>query len=513
LLAVPTASAFWAGAFFEGERLAFGIGVWIGVALLAFVAPRPFIPPGPARIAIAALAGLTIWTTLSITWAPLKDAALGDAERVWLYLGYALALAMVLRGPVLRWVEPAIAGGATIVAGYALATRLVPKLVPSEHSLAAGARLDQPLTYWNALGLLMAMAIVLLLRLAAARDRPVWMRAAAATLVPLPGLAIYLTFSRGSLGALAVGAIVLLALTRDRRTLAVTITGLGCAAAAAVAASRFPAVDSLDGNANRQGAAMLAILLVLSAISFALHRAIERGAADRLRLTSGTGIGAVVVVAVLAVGGIVALTRSPEAPPAAPAPANGGVVVPRDRARLATLKTNRPSYWKVAANGFADHPLKGVGAHGFQQLWLQKRHISESVQDAHSLYLETAAELGVIGLLLLIAWLGSIARAFALIGDRILIAGWAAASAAYVFHAGLDWDWEMPGVTLPFLALTGAALGAAAQRVVDADGREHYQSRLGRDSETRDSVDRQAHDADHGREREERPDREAPPAQ
>jgi hypothetical protein len=513
LLLVPTASAFWAGAFFEGERLAFGIVVWIGVALLALVAPRPLIPPGPPRAAVAALAAFTIWTTFSIAWAPLKDAGLGDAERVWLYLGYALGAAILLRGLVLRWVEPVIAAGATIVAGYALATRLVPKLVPSEHSLAAGARLDQPLTYWNALGLLMAIAIVLLLRLASAHDRPGWMRAAAATLIPLPGLAIYLTFSRGALGALAVGVIVLLVLIRERRAIAIAVAGLGCAAAAAVAASRFPAVDSLDGNANKQGAAMLAILLVLCAIAFVLHRAIERGVVDHLRLQSGTGLAAAVVVAVLAVGGIVALTRSPEAPPATPAPKNGGAVLPRDRARLSTLKTNRPSYWKVAVEGFADHPLKGIGVHGFQQLWLQKRDISESVQDAHSLYLETAVELGVIGVLLLLAWLGTIGRALARAGDRMLIAGWAAASAAFVFHAGLDWDWEMPGVTLVFLALTGSALGAAAPRVVGADGGQHYKSRLGRNPETRDSVDRQADEADRDGEGQERPDGQAPAAQ
>jgi hypothetical protein len=510
LLVTPAVVAFSAGAFFEGARLRAGIAVWAGVAVLAFIAPRPLLPGRATRIALAGLAALTIWTSVSIAWAPLKDAALADAERVWLYLGYAIAAAMLLRGPVLRWVEPLLAAGATIVGAYALSTRLVPGIVPSDHSLSAGARLDQPLTYWNALGLLMAIAIVLLLRLASARDRPGWMRTAAAALVPVPGLAIYLTFSRGALGALAVGVIVLLVLCRDRRTVAIAIGGLGCAAAAAVAASRFPAVDSLEGRASKQGAAMLAILVALCAVSAVLERAIDRGVADRLRLRSATGIGAIVVVAVLAVGGIVALTRSPEAPPTKPAGANRGVALPRDRARLATLKTNRPSYWKVALDGFADKPLTGAGAHGFQQLWLQKRHIAESVQDAHSLYLETAVELGVIGLLLLLTWLGGIASAFVRIGNRLLIAGWAAASAAYVFHAGLDWDWEMPGVTLPFLALSGAALGAAAEREVDRDGGEHDQRRFRGDAEPRDAVDAQRDDADGQRERQERPDREAP---
>jgi O-Antigen ligase len=516
LLATPAIVAFFSGAFFEGARLVTAIAVWAGVAVLALVVPRPPAFGRANRVALAGLAGLTLWTTVSIAWAPLKSAAVGDAERVWLYLGYALAASIVLRGVVLRWVEPLLAAGATIVGAYALSTRLVPKLVPSEHSLSAGARLDQPLTYWNALGLLMAMAVVLLLRLAAARDRAAWMRTTAAALVPIPGLALYLTFSRGALAALAAGVIVLLLLCPDRRTITTAIAGLGCAAASAAAASRFPAVDSLDGNASRQGAAMLVILVVLCAISAGLQLAIARGAADRLRLRSATGVGAVVLVAVLAVGGIVALTRTPDAPATKPTGAAGGVALPRDRARLATLKTNRPSYWKVALEGFADKPLTGVGAHGFQQLWLQKRDISESVQDAHSLYVETAVELGVVGLLLLATWLGGIASAMTglarLAAGRPLVAGWAAASAAFLVHAGLDWDWEMPGVTLAFLALTGAALCAAAEREVDAHRRQHDQRGLRRDPEARDAVDGHRDDADGRREREERPHREAPSA-
>jgi O-antigen ligase len=331
--------------------------------------------------------------------------------------------------------------------------------------------------------------------------------------VPVPGLALYLTFSRGALAALAVGVIVLLWLVRERRTLAIAVGGLGCAAAAAVAASRFPAVDSLDGSASRQGAAMVAIVVVLCLVSAALERAIDRGVADRLRLRSGTGLVSVAVVVVLAVGGVVALTRSPDAPAVPSGTGKSGVLLPSDRARLATLKTNRPSYWKVALRGFADNPLKGVGAHGFQQLWLQKRHISESVQDAHSLYIETAAELGVIGLLLLFGWLGGIAAALArLWRERVLVAGLAAASAAYVVHAALDWDWEMPGVTLPFLALTGALLTAGEGRL-DRDGRQHDQRRLGRDAEARDPVDRHPDDADRQHERRERPHGEAPATQ
>lgn len=453
--------AFSAGGFFEGARLRAGIVVWV-VAAIAALAAWPGTWPRDLRLGVAALFGLALWTLASVLWSPLKDPALGDAERVWLYAGYALLTAVAVRGRAARLLEPALAGGMTLVGLYALATRLLPGVVPSDRSLAAGARLDQPLTYWNALGLLMAMAIVLLLGLASDPTREPRLRTAAAAAVPAPGLALYLTFSRGALGALALGLIVLLALRRERRTTATTAALLGCAAAAAAAASRFPAVDSLDGKASKQGVAMLAILLVLCVLAAALHAAIERGAVDRLRLASRAGATAVLVLAVFAVGTVVAITRSPQAPAPAFGGGKTGVQLPTDRARLTTLSTNRPEYWKVALRGFADNPLKGVGAHGFQQLWTQKRRISESVQDAHSLYLETAVELGVVGVALLLAWFFALVRGTLTSPSLRLAAAPIAASIAFAGHAAVDWDWEMPAVALVFIALTTGLLASRA---------------------------------------------------
>lgn len=512
LLVMPAVIAFSAGGFFEGARLRAAIVVWALVALLVLVAPARL--SRSMRLSLACLVGWAAWMALSILWSPLRDAALGDAERMWLYAGYAIAAALVIRGRTVAYVEPALAAGGTIVAAYALATRLLPTIVPSDRSLSAGARLDQPLTYWNSLGLLMAMTVVLLLRMAAAREYAPRLRTLAAALVPAPGLALYLTFSRGALAVLAVGVIVALALMRSRRATTIAIAALGCAAAAAAAASRFPAVDSLNGSARAQGAVMLAILLVLCAVAGVLQVAVEHGAVDRLRGPSAAV--AVVVLIVLAIGAVVAVTHSPGAPASAITTGRSGVQLPSNSGRLSTLKTNRPNYWKVALRGFADNPLKGVGGHGFQQLWLQKRHISESVQDAHSLYLETAAELGIVGVLLLLGWLLGIARAFAQLvrmpGGAAASAGVAGASAAFLVHAGLDWDWEMPAVALVFLALAAALLGAAAQHEVERDRGQHDQRRLRADAEARDAVHDDADDADRQRIGGEGPQPHAPPA-
>src|SRR5439155_13258356 len=138
--------------------------------------------------------------------------------------------------------------------------------------------------------------------------------------------------------------------------------------------------------------------------------------------------------------------------------------------------------------------------HGFQQLWLQRRDIAEYAQDAHSLYIETAAELGLIGVLLLGAFLIPAgiagARVFRRPGGRVLAAGWIAASAVWLVHAGVDWDWEMPGVTLPFLALVGAALAQSDEDELGRDGGQDDQRRLGGDPEARDAIDEHRDDAD-----------------
>ena len=455
LLALPTILAFSAGGFFEGARTRAGIAVWIAVAVALLAGAHLFPASRPARVSVAGLLLLAVWTTVAIAWTPLRDPALTDAVAVWLYAGYLLLAVALLRGAALRLVEPALAGGVVVITGYALATRLLPSIVPSAHSVRAGGRLDQPLTYWNALGLVAAIGLVLLLRLASDERRSIRLRALAAGLTPIPGLALYLTFSRGSLAAAAAGVAVLLALSPGRRAVMTTAVCLVAVAVAAGLTSRFAAVDSLSGSASSQrteGLAVLAITLACCAAAQLGARAVARGAADRLYLGGGRALALVAVAAALGVGAI-AVGR-------ADAPATTSDL-PKDRSRLATLRSNRIDYWKVAFDGFSDRPFAGQGTNGFASLWLKKRPISETVQDAHSLYIETAVELGVIGLVLLGMFLGgALASAARVARDPVAIGALAAAS-AFLVHAGLDWDWEMPTVTLFFIALVACVLAVA----------------------------------------------------
>ena len=77
------------------------------------------------------------------------------------------------------------------------------------------------------------------------------------------------------------------------------------------------------------------------------------------------------------------------------------------------------------------------------------------MRDAHSLYVEALSELGPVGLALVLAIVAiPIATAVRRRGEP-LVAVSGAAFAVFAVHAGLDWDWEMPVVTL-------VALGCAA---------------------------------------------------
>jgi O-antigen ligase len=95
--------------------------------------------------------------------------------------------------------------------------------------------------------------------------------------------------------------------------------------------------------------------------------------------------------------------------------------------------------------------------------WLRYRHIEEFAHDAHSLPLQTLAELGIVGFASLLAFLTGIflaARA-ALQWAPARAAGPAATAVVYVAHAPLDWDWQMPAVTLIAIILAGVLIALA----------------------------------------------------
>ena len=459
LLATPTILAFHDGGFFAQATLVAGLAAWTSVAVLA-LAPLPLPATRTVRICIGALAAFTAWTAASIAWSPVKDQALRDAERSALYLALLLGGVLVLRDRrLLRLVEPLLALGATVVACYALSTRLLPELVETAAAPAAGARLWQPITYWNALGLLMALGAVLLVRVASDRTWHIAVRAAASAAGPLLLLALYLTLSRGAAVAVALGAVVLVLAARRRAVVDAVVLVAVCGGALIAAASRFEAVDSLAGDAGdmrRQGLIVLGLALAAAAAAglgaVGLDRLERRNATwtgwlARRRLVAVVGAAVVVAVAALIAFGPGPGTDTDSAGAANASPS-----------RLRTLESDRYAYWRVAVDELAEQPLHGLGSGAFAAVWRRERNRDVRAQDAHSLYLETGLELGLVGLLFLFAFLA--AAAVLAVRHAGAYPGLAALAATWAVHAAWDWDWQIPAVTVPFV-IAVAALAAS----------------------------------------------------
>jgi len=124
------------------------------------------------------------------------------------------------------------------------------------------------------------------------------------------------------------------------------------------------------------------------------------------------------------------------------------VMIGSERGQPFTLfGENRPQYWRVAWQDVEANPVLGSGAGTFGAFWLEHRPVNELVHDAHSLFLESLAELGPPGLALLVIGLG-----VPLLGLRgrqdPFVAAAAGAYVAFLLHAAVDWDWEFGAVGL-----------------------------------------------------------------
>jgi hypothetical protein len=457
LIAGPVALAFASGGFFGGPRdTALVVAGAVLALLAATTTPASALLPArrAARVALAAAFAYAAWIGLSATWAPVPDFAGDDAERALLY-ATALAAASIAFADrrAVRALEPLAAAGTVVVVGYGLAGRLLPGLVTEHPQASAAGRLDQPLTYWNATGALAAIGLVLCARIAGDADRRAATRAAAAAAAVPLGMGCYLSFSRGALAALVAGLIALLVLAPARATLRGAALVVAAGVGGAVAGGLSPGVRALSGSLaarERSGAIVLAAALALmAAAAWVASRPPAAGALALPRRAppiAAAAIAALLVVPIAAAGGRQA------APPATGA----------TNARLGSLGSNRYAYSRVALHTGADHPLAGVGASGFRIAWLEHRDVDESVRDAHSLELETFAELGLVGVALVAALLGGIALSAraAHAADPDLVAGPIAALVVWAFHSAIDWDWEMPALTLVAVVLAGAVLTA-----------------------------------------------------
>jgi O-Antigen ligase len=479
LLAVATAAIVVAA---NANQSAYFSQSWGWVAL-AFLVPTTVLllleratVPGRLRIAFVCLLGAyAAWIALSSLWSISTPGTIRELERILVYLAVGLALALVLRRGDSAGVLGGVALGVTLVAAYALATRLFQDKFHTYDDPYTLYRLSAPLGYANALAVLAAIGLLVAIGLMTHARRHLTSCAPAAAL-PVLATTLYFTFSREAWVALLLAFGIAVALDRSRLLLLWTSLVVAVPTAVCVAyASRLHALTTEDApsvDAVREGHRLAAVVLgscVVSALAVLLARAVARRVPVSKRVRQRVDVSlAVLVVAVTVVlvlvavgplGGVAGLEARFNAAPKTSADLNK---------RLFDISGNgRSEQFRVAWHAAKERPLAGNGAGSYEFLWYERRPSSDIVRDAHSLYLETLAELGVVGLALLLApllvlLLGGIRARRA----RFAASG-TAAFAAWAIAAGVDWQWEMVGVTLTALLAGGAPLVALERR----DGR------------------------------------------
>ena len=463
--------SFNAGGFFPGPPAYVAMFLCIVLTLRATLAEDPFEGIGLRLVlAAGALALFALETILSTEWSHAPGIALTTFDLPLLYL-----LVMVLFGSVaqtagrLALLLRALAATIVVVCGCGLTTRLLPRVWPTSPELANN-RLAFPLTYWNALALVAVFGIVLCLHFASDRQERRFVRVLAAAALPVQACTLYFTFSRGGILAALVAVLVYAALGRPRTLLSTLVATLPTTAVALVVAydaNLLATTDPTTPGAVGQGHRVALVLVGCIVLSALLQGALLRWD-DRLERSSlfaavwrrkrplGAALVAVVAILVVVLHGTISREYEGFINP-------NSFANPYDlRARLTNPANDSRIYtWQIAWHGFEGAPLLGHGAGTYVDTWDKSRPIYFYVQNAHSLYMETLDELGIVGFVLLIAAilivLWSAARRVR--GpDRALYAVVFSLLLVWALHAGIDWDWQMPALSIVFFVLAGAVL-------------------------------------------------------
>jgi O-antigen ligase len=472
---------FNAGGYFPGTPAVAAL-VLTQILLVRIVQVRhPF--EGLAPITLVAIGALGCYAALTLAsgiWSHSMSQALIEFDRAWLYL-----LVLVVFGTVrastdnLRWLVRGLVLGVSIVCVSGLATRLLPNVWQTAPDVS-NERLSYPVTYWNTLGLLAAFGIVLAFHLSCSLSERRFVRVLAAGVLPLLAATLFFTFSRGAMLASAIGIVVYMLVSRPRGLSSAVLAVIPATAVLIFVAYRASLLDTLDPTTPRAVAqghhvaliaslcvlvSMAARLLLASALDPRLRRS-ARGSRLNASLKRGAMLVAVAVavVAFFAFGAPHALAHDWDrfVGGASTTTTAGGDL----RARLTDPSNDgRTPLWRVALHSFGTSPFHGAGAGMYQTLWDRERSQFAYVINAHSLYLQAMAELGLPGLLLLLALVMAVVVGLALRArgrQRTLYGALLAVAVVWVLHAGVDWDWEMPVVTIGFFAIAGLALSARA---------------------------------------------------
>jgi O-antigen ligase len=459
------------GGFDVSSRHIAGLGAWlVVVALLVLGAASASTLARPFYWTVGLIGGLAFLSALSTFWSGSIELSVIEADRILVYLSFFLAAFLIAQTSERRQrFAEGLAIAVTLVALLGLASRLLPHVLDVSNALGTGPRLRYPLGYWNANGAAAGIAIAMLLWMSrhAAWKSLRWLSVAA---MPAVLLTLYFTYSRGGLLALVVGAVCLLALSRDRLWLLGTLAAAGAGVVPAILAvqDRRDLAENLASQAAvDQGVTVLLILLAgiaLTVLGVAALRRLEtaegRMTGKALRLSRNStllrGIAAAAVLGAIALVVVVGGHAWEQF-------SKPDLYFPRNPAQHfgESGGAGRHDFWRVAIDAFGENPILGHGAGTYLFSWDQLRSITLPVHDAHSLYLEAFAELGAVGGLMVLALIGTLlwcafsAWRAAPHPERERHAALLAAMLAFAIGAAFDWFWEIAGLGAVFFLAAG----------------------------------------------------------
>jgi hypothetical protein len=471
-------------------ELALTLGSGLAVAGVVALTPSARTTYGlwPAGLLLAFAA----LCALSVVWSVQPDESWQNASQMLAYSALFAAAVAFARAAPTRW--SALLGGvllaAVIVCGYALLTKVLPDKLDSSDVYA---RLRAPYGYWNAIGLTAAMGIVACMWLGARRAGHALLSALSYPAMGLLLVTLMLAYSRGSLVAVAVGVALWFCVVPLRLRGAALLLSAGLAAAVVVAWDFSQPALSSDKVALAQrvdagsqfGVVLAAMLVALTAAGVAIGFAAGRHAPrPPARRRMGALLLSLPVIALLGFVGLLAHSHrgltgsishdvSALTDPNAPVPLN-------TPGRLTSVGSVRARYWNEALEVFGEHPTLGAGADGYATARLRHRTVPLDVHHAHGFVVQTLADLGLIGmalvLALLAAWLvaaGRVTHPFnrrwrswrwrriqaPYTAERIALLSMLCLIVTFGVHSLVDWTWYFPGDACVALLCAGWLAG------------------------------------------------------
>ena len=238
---------FNAGGYFPGTPAVAALVITQILLVRIVQAHHPF--EGFAPITLVAIVALGLYGALTLAsalWSHSTGRALVEFDRVWFYL-----LVLVLFGSIraseanVRWLIRGLALGAAIVCVAGLVTRMLPDVWHTAPGVS-NQRLSYPVTYWNTLGLLATLGIVLAFQLTCDLGERRSVRVLAAAVIPLLAATLFFTFSRGSMLARAIGLTVYVLVARPRLLLSGVVAAAPATAALVLVAYKANLLDTIN---------------------------------------------------------------------------------------------------------------------------------------------------------------------------------------------------------------------------------------------------------------------------